>query len=223
MPTCALVGATEFNKDHFVSQRFDCIIAVDRGYASLTEAGFVPDLVVGDFDSLGYVPQGENVLCFPSKKDKSDMELSIHGAIEGGYDTLLFYGALGGRLDHTIANVQLMVGCARRGLRVAAIDGDYVLVVLDGAGQDRVEFDAFDPAPLDEGSYGRYISLFSYGGTALDVTETGLKYSLMDAELSDEVSLGLSNEFTGQRVSISLEAGNALLTFSSAAWPYFKW
>lgn len=223
MPVCALVGATDFNAEHFASQRFDCVIAVDGGYASLRQAGCVPDLVVGDFDSLGFVPQGESVVRFPTEKDESDMELAIRGAVEGGCDTLLFYGALAQRLDHTIANLQVMVGCARQGLNVVGIGADFALAVLDGAGKNRISFSAFDPVCADAGIYGRFVSVFSYGGCAGGVTETGLKYALARADLSDDVSRGLSNEFTGKPACISLETGNLFVTFSTAAWPYVEW
>lgn len=223
MPTCALVGATDFNAQHFASQRFDFVIAADRGYASLTDAGFVPDVVVGDFDSLGYVPQGDDVERFPSEKDESDMELAVRRACEAGCDTLLFYGALGGRLDHTIANVQLMVGCARRGLSVAGIGDSFALVVLDGRGRRRLHFSAFDPAILYGGEYGRFASVFAYGGTVRDVVETGLKYELGGAEMPDDTSLGLSNEFTGDPAVIAIGSGNAVVTFSIGAWPYLEW
>lgn len=220
MSTCALVGASDFNAGHFAAQHFDCVIAADRGYASLVEAGFEPDIVVGDFDSLGYVPQGENVERFPSEKDESDMELAVRRAYEAGHDTLLFYGALAGRLDHTIANLQLMVGCARRGLRVAGIGGEFAVAVLDGRGARRVRFSAFDPVILDDGEYGRFVSVFACGGTARDVVETGLKYSLGGAELPDDASQGLSNEFTGEAAAIAIGSGNAIVTFSCGAWPY---
>ena len=98
MSTCALVGATDFNAVHFESQGFDCVIAVDGGYESLRAIGCEPDVAVGDFDSLGFVPAGDNVDVHPSEKDESDMELAIRMAAARGFDTLLIYGALAQRL-----------------------------------------------------------------------------------------------------------------------------
>ena len=218
MTRCALVGAVDFNEKHFLAQRFDLVIAVDRGYETLRSIGREPDLVVGDFDSLGYAPEGENVLRFPSEKDESDMELAVRGAAEGGCEAVLFYGCLSRRLDHTIANLQLMVGCARRGIHVAGIGDDFAIVALDGAGRNELSFEAFDPAPLDAGEYGRFISAFAYGGEAHGVTESGLKYSLADARVPDDVSLGLSNEFTGASARIAITQGNLLVTFPLGAW-----
>lgn len=231
MTVCALVGATEFNETHFLRQRFDCIVAVDAGYASLRTIGCNPDVVVGDFDSLGYVPDAagcvmrsdgetpsQTILRFPSEKDESDMELAIAVAQERGCDTILFYGALAARLDHTLANIQIMVGCARRGLRVFGIGRGFVLAVLDGGGANALDFNAFDPSMLDGGEQGRFFSLFAYGGKARGVVECGMKYPLDAETVPDDVSLGLSNEFTGNPVHVSLSAGNAVAVFPEGAW-----
>ncbi|MBO4365281.1 MAG: thiamine diphosphokinase [Eggerthellaceae bacterium] len=266
MPICALVGATDFNEAHFIQQHFDYVIAVDAGYKSLRTIGCVPDVLLGDFDSLGYVPNSaceildpslqeastladagtsetdmqvhartaagfndttaggrsglQSILRFPSEKNESDMELALSVAEERGCDTLFVYGGLGRRLDHTLANLQLMVGCARRGMRVFGIDADYAVTVLDGAGPREIEFAPFDPAMLDDGPYGRFISVFACGAEASGVAETGLKYELEGACLSDEVSLGLSNEFMGLQASISVGSGNLLITFPIAAWQF---
>lgn len=220
MPTSALVGATEFNVEHFARQRFDCVVAVDAGYASLKAIGCEPDVVVGDFDSLGYVPDAPDLLRLPPEKDESDMEMAVRIAAGRGCDTLQLYGALGRRMDHTLANLQVMVGCARRGLHVAAINADCAVVALDGQGVRELAFKAFDPASLDAGAYGRFLSLFAYGSPAHGVCEEGLKYVLRDATVPDDVSLGLSNEFIGAPVRLSVSCGNILVTFPIAAWEH---
>ena len=220
MSICALVGSTDFNSEHFSSQRFDCVIAVDAGYESLASIGCEPDLVVGDFDSLGYVPDGTNVQVHPSVKDESDMELAIRLAESRGCESFLMYGALAARLDHTIANLQLLVGCARRGMRAFGIGSDFAVAALDGTGANALAFDAFDPQLLDAGSYGRFVSVFAFGGQALGVCETGMKYQLRDAVLSDDVSRGLSNEFTGSATGISLAHGSIVVTFGIGAWDH---
>lgn len=216
--SAALVGAVDFNASHFARQSFDCVIAVDRGYASLESAGFTPDMVVGDFDSLGYVPTCENVSLFPSEKDKSDMELAILAAEEAGCDTLVFYGALSGRLDHTLANIQLMIGCARRGITIVGVGDSFAVVALDGKSCNTVFFDAFDPRPLDAGEYGRFISAFAFGGSATGVCESGLKYTLNQAIVPDDASLGLSNQFIGKPARISVGQGNLIVMFPLGVW-----
>ena len=220
MTRAALVGAVEFNAEHFHALDFDAVLAVDRGFLTCQSHGIDPDIVLGDFDSLGYVPNGLNVQSHPSEKDESDMELALHAAGGRGADEVFLYGALGQRLDHTLANLQLMAGQAKRGVRIAAIGPDYAVVALSG-GKGRcnqLSFDAFDPMQL-EGPLGPCISVFAFGGDALGVTERGLKYSLVGAHLSCTSSLGLSNEFTGQPACVSVEEGVLLVVFASGAWP----
>ena len=88
MTTCALVGASDFNGEDFASRyaagMFDYVIGVDAGFAHLEGVGVVPDMAVGDFDSLGYVPKCKRVSRHPVKKDKSDMELALEKAVEIG-------------------------------------------------------------------------------------------------------------------------------------------
>lgn len=217
MSAAALVGATQFNEEHFLSMDFDCVIAVDGGYASLKKAGANPDYVLGDFDSLGFIPEGDDVKCFPAEKDESDMELALCFAEERGFRTLFLYGAFAGRLDHTFANIQLLARFARKGSSLVGIGDGFALVMLDGQGVNRIGFKKFDPCSLDGTPYGRFISVFAYGGTASGLSESGLKYSLDSASLSDDRSLGLSNEFTGNEACIRLEEGNVLVIFSLGA------
>ena len=119
MATCAIVGASpEFNAEDFRARHeagmFEFVIAVDAGFAYLEELGVKPDMAVGDFDSLGYIPKCRRVSRFPVKKDKSDMELALEKAVAWDYDDLVVYAALGGRLDHTIANLQLFAKFSER-------------------------------------------------------------------------------------------------------------
>ncbi|MGN0261762.1 MAG: thiamine diphosphokinase [Eggerthellaceae bacterium] len=222
MSAAALVGATDFNEDHFLSMEFDCVIAVDGGYASLKKAGVQPDYVLGDFDSLGFVPDDDGVRCFSPEKDESDMQLALCLAEEQGFGPLYLYGAFAGRIDHTIANIQLLARYARKGSSLVGIGDAFAMVMLDGKGLNTICFKEFDPCILDSTPYGRFISVFAYGGTASGATERGLKYHLCNAPLPDDCSLGLSNEFTGSEVSIRLEGGNVLVVFSLGALPYMK-
>ena len=220
MTRAALIGAVGLNAQHFAGQTFDLVVAVDGGYLSCTEHGIDPDIVLGDFDSLGYVPEGLDVQEHPSIKDESDMELALRLARERGIKEVFLYGALGARLDHTLANLQLMSGHARQGMRIVAIADDYAVVALSGgAGRvSQMRFEAFDPSKLG-GSQGRYLSLLAVGGDALGVTEQGFKYELVGARLSCTVSRGLSNEFTGEPAHIAVEQGTLLVVFALDAWP----
>lgn len=209
MGTCALVGAVEFNAEHFAAQRFDYVIAVDAGYAHLEKIGVVPDLVVGDFDSLGYVPDHPCIETHPSHKDASDIELAMDRAAEKGFDTLVVYGCLSGRLDHTYGMLQLLARFARRGLRAFAAGDAFAVCALEGAGHRALRFEAVESGTL---------SAFAHSDTVRGVDEIGLEYPLDKAVLSNDEPLGVSNEFIGKPATVAVEDGTLLVFFPLHAW-----
>lgn len=200
MKTCALVGSSQFNAAHFqeldAAGVFDYVIAVDGGFASLEAIGRKPDMALGDFDSLGYVPKGLRVAQFSSHKDKSDMELALDRARSMRYDEVYVYGGLGRRLDHTLANLQLFALYSEKGLFVTAVDEDTSVVFITGP-------DTFEMPAVEAGT----VSVFSMSDRAEGVFERGLAYELDDAVLTNRTSLGLSNELIGEAVMIGVEKG----------------
>ena len=199
MTTCALVGAVEFNAADFQARQaageFDFVIAVDAGFAHLEAIGVAPDMAVGDFDSLGSVPKARRVSRHPVKKDKSDMELAMEKAVAWDHDELVIYGALGARLDHTLANLQLFARFSERDVYVTAIGDTYAVRLLTGP-------DVFE-LPVTQGT----VSVFSANDTARGVIERGMAYSLDDEPLSNRTSRGLSNELTGEEATVAVEQG----------------
>lgn len=204
MRTCALVGASEFNADHFremdAQGAFDLVIAVDGGLAHLEGIGRAPDMALGDFDSLGYVPRNMRVARFSPEKDQSDMELALQRAKSMRCTDVYVYGGLGGRLDHTIANLQLLALFSERGLVVTAIDRDVAVTFLTGP--DTLELPAAEAGT---------VSVFSMSDASRGVFERGLKWELDDYVLSNRTSCGLSNEFTGEAVMIGVESGTLVV------------
>ena len=200
MTTYALVGASDFNGAHFAAQHaegaFDRVIAVDGGFAHVEGVGVAPDMALGDFDSLGYVPTGVRCVRFPAEKDASDMELALERAVRDGADRVAVYGALGGRLDHTLANLQLLASFAERGLEVVAVGEAERIAFLVGPGELFI-----DAAP--EG----IVSVFSLTDVSCGVVEEGLKYALDGVALTNRTSWGLSNELVGTAARIAVESG----------------
>lgn len=93
----------------------DLLIAADGGLPAVERMGLVPHLVVGDFDSLGHTPTHPNTIVLPTEKDNTDMAAAVKLGLERGYRRFALYGGTGGRLAHTLANLQLLDGLARRG------------------------------------------------------------------------------------------------------------
>ena len=201
---CYIAGAGEFTARNLNPQSGDLVIAADGGYAYLKSAGVKADLLVGDFDSLKDVPADMDLIRHPVEKDDTDMGLAIGEGIRRGYREFRLYGAGGGRIDHFIANMQLIADLSRRGIRVEIVCPEMdVFAVTDGA--------VFLPARRA----GTLISVFCHGDRAEGVTLRGLKYSLNEANLTAFHPLGVSNEFTGEEAEISVRHGT-LIVFSYA-------
>ena len=174
------------------------VIAADGGLRHTDRLGIVPDAVLGDFDSLGYTPSGANV--FPVEKDDTDAMLAAKRGLCLGFREFLFYGSLDGpRLDHTVANFQMLLYLAEHGARGTLVGlRQKVTLIQNGA----LRFPA--------GMRGN-LSVFAMGGNAEGVTLRGLYYPLENGRLTPAFPLGVSNHFTGEEAEITVEKGNLLV------------
>ena len=200
MTTCALVGASEFNSTHFLEAAadglFDSVIAVDGGYAALQAIGVKPDMALGDFDSLGYTPTDVRTAIYPVHKDESDMELALKRAKRRKANEVVIYGGLGGRLDHTLANLQLFAAYSEKGLSVTAVGMNEQIAFLTGPG-------TFEIPALEEG----IVSVFAMNDKCRGVFEMGLAYPLEECTLPTRTSLCVSNELKGEAAVVGVEKG----------------
>lgn len=199
MGICYIVGAGELTDILPDPGAEDMVIACDGGYRACLERGIKTDLVVGDFDSLGYVPEHPHTVKLNSQKDETDTAWAVQEGWKRGYRKFWLYGCLGGRLSHTMANIQLLAGLASKGGEGLLLgSGSWLRILKDG----EISFDA---------AMKGYLSVFCLGERAEGVYEEGLKYSLTDATLTGENALGVSNEFTGKESRISVRRGTLLL------------
>ena len=178
----------------------DYVIAADRGFDSLLAYGVMPDLAVGDFDSLGHQPNHPNVIRLPAEKDDTDMVFALRKGLEQGYRRFLLLGGVGGRLEHTLANLQLLDWLTGQG-------GQGFL-----AGEKTVATAIRGPASLTfPAAMSGYLSAFCNSGTAEGVTLENLKFPLEHSTLTSSFPLGVSNQFLGQSARVSVEKGSLLL------------
>lgn len=201
--TCFIIGAGTFNGMISRPAEGDLIIAADGGYEYLKSMGIEPDVLMGDFDSLKYVPQHKNLVRHSPVKDDTDMALAAAYAKEQGCSRFFLYGGLGGRLDHTLGNIQLLTGLSRAGAEAYLIGEGNILTAIT---EERIMFPA---------EFAGMISVFSMGDTAFGVWERNLKYVLADAVLTCDRALGVSNEFIGQESSIEVETGTLLILWDA--------
>ncbi len=171
------------------------IIAADGGLEKLRSENISPDLVIGDFDSLGTNPIGSNVMTFPKEKDDTDTMLAIKEALKRGYEKIYISGGVGGRLDHTVANLQSLIFAVKLGAEAYLCGENETVTVLIGGS-----------AAFSESCSGK-ISLFCFGDSASGVTIEGLKYTAAGVSLSNMFPIGVSNEFTGSKALIAAESG----------------
>lgn len=198
---CRIVGAGDDYGLDFIPAAGDLLIAADGGYARVVAAGLTPDLVIGDFDSLGHIPKDDHVVVLPTVKDVTDTYAAIQLGLERGYRRFWLYGCTGGRFEHTLANIQTAAELAEQGMECVIVDKSQLITALSCGTME------FGP------EHSGFLSVFSHTDRCTGVRLKGLKYELDDAELTNRFPLGVSNEFLGIPSSVTIGTGIAVLVF----------
>ena len=199
---CRIVGAAPFDRSLFSCSDGDFVIAADGGLDALSSLGITPSLCLGDFDSLGYTP--EHAEKHPSEKDETDMFLAVRRAAELGYGVFYIYGGLGGRLSHTLGNIQVLKFIAENGGAGFLIGSGCVVTLVENSG-----------ASFPPGCSG-LLSVFCFGGAAESVDISGMKYPLDNYTMLPSFPIGVSNAFTGARARVSVKRGSLVLLWEDA-------
>lgn len=199
---CAVICGGELDDPAFLAAHItsdDYLIAADKGCAYAAAAGLTPDLAVGDFDSLDAAPpQGVEVLTLPTHKDYTDTHVALMEGLSRGYREFKIFAALGGRLDHTCANLCLLDYLDKRGASgVLCAENTRVYLVRNGS----LTLDKMDG----------YVSIFPFGGDASGVTLNGLEYPLNDVKLKSDMPIGVSNRQIADRAEIRVKNGALLV------------
>lgn len=198
MKTCYIFGsALGFPKD-FKPQEGDLVIGADAGYLKLESLGLTPHLTVGDFDSLGVIPQNCEIIKHPVKKDDTDTMLAVKIGYDRGYRNFCLCGCAGKRLDHTLANLQTLSYIAEKGGKAYLIGDDYIASAIK---EDTISF--------NDSQKGN-ISVFS-ATDCCEVSITGLLYPVDRAKVTYDFPLGVSNSFIGKKAEITIHKGTAII------------
>ncbi len=199
MARCIIFCAGEFDGFLLPGEEGDYIIAADGGLSHVNRLGIKPDEILGDFDSLGYAPEGAAV--FPVEKDDTDAMLAVRRGLSLGYKEFILYGSLDGpRLDHTLANLQTLSFLAANGAVGYLVGNRNIATAL----QDEC-------ASFPKNAEG-VVSLFCLGADAR-VSINGLKYELEDGTLTSAFPLGVSNHFVGKPAQITASGGDLILIY----------
>ena len=199
--SCYVVGAGEMYGQPPAPEPGDFVIAADGGFGYLTAQGIRADLVVGDFDSLGTLPEHANVIRLEKEKDETDTLAALMIGLKRGFRLFHIHGGTGGREDHTLANLQSLVYLSKREAIGFLYGRDTVMTAITSSSLGL-------PAELSG-----YLSVFAHSDRASGVDLEGLKYELRNAELTNEFPLGVSNEFVGKGSRIRVREGTLLVVF----------
>ena len=179
------------------------VIACDRGYTYAVRCGIIPDLIVSDFDSYaGPVDPIVPLRRLPTEKDDTDTMSAIRAAVDAGCTQGLLCCALGGRLDHALANLQSLLFAEEHGLHLQLVDPDTEARILRNG---RLLL------PRREGFS---LSVFSLSDRCRGVSLCGTKYTVEDAELTNAFPLGVSNEWLADTATVTVREGALLIVFS---------
>ena len=173
----------------------DYTIACDGAYSALKELGIKPDKILGDFDSLGFVPDGAEV--YPAEKDMTDGELAVEYCIKEGRDDVLIIWAGGLREDHFLGNLALLRKANKFIKNCAMLTKRSFIFFADRSFCCKVE-------------NGATVSVVACEPTRI-VSSSGLKYAYRDTTLKSDCTLGISNVAVNDFFSLDIEGGAAFV------------
>ncbi len=183
-----------------IAMECDLLIAADGGAKHFVDIGLIPQVIIGDMDSVNddmwKNNRGIEHIRYPEAKDKSDAELAVEYALEHGCKQVILVAATGGRLDHTLGNVALI---ASHPGQVAFFDGTSTLIAVDKSEKCTLH-----------GQVGTVVSLIPYGLDPFTVRTNGLKYALRD-ECLNSATHGLSNELSQTETCVCVSNGVLLV------------
>ena len=194
----------DIEKARLLIQPADHIICADGGTRHALALGLQPDLIIGDMDSANkealqqFRETGVSLELFPQDKNETDLELAIGRAIELNPHEIIIVGALGGRLDQTLANIALLNNLQLSTFSMKLDDGVEEVLLC----RDQVKI---------HGRSGDIVSLIPWQGQVSQVETTHLKWPLHKETLYPEKTRGVSNEMLGDTASISIASGLLLV------------
>ena len=197
MKRCFIFAAGTFYGLRERPESDDFVIAADGGYGICVEEQIIPDLLIGDFDSMEAPESFEHILQLPVEKDDTDTMAAVKYGLSQGCTEFHIYGGTGGkRLDHTLANLQTLLYLRRQGARGWLHDNDFLWTVIEN-----------ESLTISKTVEWGLLSVFCLGDCAKGVCERGVQYPLDHAELTAAFPLGVSNHIMEECATISVERG----------------
>lgn len=202
MRRCVIIGGADIGRYDRIRASLrsdDYYICCDSGLKHREGLGIAPDLIVGDFDSHADPHLSTETIVLPCEKDDTDTVFAVKEALSRGFRSFLLIGVTGGRLDHTLGNVSILLMLHARGIPAVALD-------------DYSEMQIISDKPVSVEDRYAFFSLLNISGLARGVTIQNAKYPLLNAEITCEYQYGISNEvLPGQVAEVSVQEGKLLL------------
>ena len=202
MKRCVIVGGVDIGNYDDLQSLFrenDFFIFCDSGLRHMAPLDVAPGLIVGDFDSHPNPHLPTETIVLPREKDDTDTLFAVKEALVRGFDDFLLLGVIGGRLDHTLGNVSILLHLDAQGKHGCIADDHSLMEIVSR-----------DTASVSN-AYA-FFSLLNISGIARGVTVRGAKYPLENAEITPEYAIGISNEvLPGQTATVSVAEGKLLL------------
>jgi len=184
----------------------DLVICADGGARHACRMGIVPDIVIGDLDSMDdnvkdlLIKKNVEIIKYPTEKDETDTQLAVEYAIRKKCEEIVMIGCLGNRFDHSFANVCLLKYMMDRGLKGKIVNENNEIYLIGD--NDSIQL---------TGEIGEKVSLLPMSDYADGVTTEGLYYKLENARIPLGISYGISNVFIAPKVKISIKQGLLLI------------
>lgn len=202
MKRCVIIGGAPIqNYENIKSclKENDFNVFCDSGLRHMDALGISPDLIIGDFDSHANPCLPVETIVLPCEKDDTDTVFAVKEALKRGFEEFLLIGVIGGRLDHTLANVSILLMLDKLGKKAEAADDYSVLSIVSDK-------------PVFIKDKCRFFSLLNISGEAKGVCIKNAKYPLENSEISCEYQYGISNEvLPGKTAEVSVKSGRLLL------------
>lgn len=202
MKKCYIFAGGEFDGFFDQVKEEDYIIGADKGYTYIEKIGLRPNIIIGDFDSAKK-PDFENKIVLKPEKDETDLYAAINIGIKKGYKKIIVYGALGGRISHTIANIKILEDFKKKGIDIELKNKNQRLFIIDKNFIEKKQIE------------NTYVSLFALTEKVENLSLINLKYQLKNYTLENHMHIGVSNEPIGKEFKIEFDKGMLLVIYEN--------
>ncbi len=199
---CVIIGGGDCTVELLKSNitPYDYIICADSGYDYAVDAEIIPDLLIGDFDSIKSIPDKVNKITLPVEKDVTDCVAAFNEGYKFGFKSFVLFGGTGGRFEHTFSNISLMASASKKNIEFIIIDNMHIFRSITNS-KIKIQYKP-----------NQQISVFAYGSKAVGVTEKGFHYLLSDYTLDPfDCALGTSNDIVEDFGEISVKDGTLVI------------